>query len=133
MYDIAALVARPRTIPTDSGSPRAAPYPLAQSASPRSEDLPRSPIVNPPPARAARLRLTRFEMRLLVTAMHIELEPLTTREGVDVESAYVSSGGRLNCSNSQGSGKPTIPAIRSPSICNTIRPYGRCLPSSPRE
>src|SRR6059058_6050004 len=47
--------------------------------------------------------------------------------------AYVSSGGRPHCSNSQGSGKPTIPAIRSPSISSTIRPYGRCLPSSPNE
>ena len=31
-----------------------------------------------------------------------------------------------------GLGKPTIPAMRSPSSCRTIRPYGRCLPSSPR-
>src|SRR5438105_126955 len=36
--------------------------------------------------------------------------------------AYVSSGGRPHCSNSQGSGKPTIPAIRSSSIRSTIRP-----------
>src|SRR6266496_2730040 len=47
--------------------------------------------------------------------------------------AYVNSGGSPHCSNSQGSGKPTIPAISSPSISSTIRPYGRCLPSSPRE
>src|SRR5438093_5666118 len=36
--------------------------------------------------------------------------------------AYVSSEGRPHCSNSQGSGKPTIAAIRSPSICSTISP-----------
>src|SRR5438445_6544913 len=58
---------------------------------------------------------------------------VTSLERRDVESAYASSDGSPHRSKSHGSGKPRISAIWSPSICSTIRPYGRCLPSSPRE
>src|SRR5438552_3629421 len=57
---------------------------------------------------------------------------MTRVERRDVESAYASSDASPHRSNSHGSGKPRIPTIRSPSTCSTIRPYGRCVPSSPR-
>src|SRR5207253_11201505 len=68
---------------------------------------------------------------LLVLGGHIPpLTPLRTglaqtdtyQEKLGPRGAYVSAEGRPHCSNSQGSGKPTIPSIKLPSICSTIRP-----------
>src|SRR5712691_5398655 len=104
-------------------------YSIATGLPPSLEDA-RS--ITPREALLHRIPYHRFKRQPLVRLC----QGIFRRSAIRTTAAdytYFSSDGRPHCSNSQGSGKPTMPEIRLPLMCSTIRPYGLCLPSPWRE